>query len=306
MVLGRNKKPAEPEVGRRRQAAGQPTGSPAFSYYARSNRPLERPAEAPDRRNSPVAEPSKRRRLQLRALVSRLPLILVVVAVGLLLFKVLTLSSSPRVVVVGQDASYIQESGVYAQAAQKLLATSKLNAFKPTADLNGVAKRMQTEFPELQTVSITAPLVGNKPIVYVMPARSGIVLQAGGTSYAVNGSGVVLAEVADPSKPQGIRVVDQAGVRPVPGKRILPASTISFLQRFGYQLQAKGQTVDSMTLPAANPYEVDVRLSGKSYLVKTNVQGNPVEQAGTALAVLNQVNPAEYLDVRVPGRVYYK
>lgn len=305
-MFGRNKKPVEPDVGRRRQAADRPGSSPAFSYYSSTNRTLDRSPEAPDRRGSPVAEPAKRRRLQLRSLASRLPLILVVVAVGLLLFKVLTLSSSPRVVVVGQDASYIQESGVYAQAAQKLLATSKLNAFKPTADLNGVAKRLQTEFPELQTVSITAPLVGSKPIVYVMPAQSGILLQVGDTSYAVNGSGVVLAEVADPSKPQGIRVIDQAGVQPVPGKRILPASTISFLQRFGYQLQAKGQAVDSMTLPAANPYEVDVRLTGKPYFVKTNVQGNPVEQAGTVLAVQNQVSPAEYLDVRVPGRVYYK
>ncbi len=306
-MFGRSKKPAEPEAGRRRQSASQPGGSPAFSYYASKNRSLERPADEPVRRESSVSTPGGRRpKLQLRTVAGRLPLIFVIVAVVLLAAKMLTLSSSPRVVVVGKDASYVQESGVYAQAAQKLLASSKLNAFKPTADLGGVAARLQTEFPELQAVSITATLIGSKPVVYVMPAQSGVVLQVGDTSYAVNGSGVVLATVADPAAVKGIRVIDQTGVKPVPGKRILPASTIEFLQRYGYQLQAKGQAIASMTLPAANPYQVDVRLGGKPYYVKTNVQGDPVEQAGATLAVLGQANPVEYLDVRVPGRVYYK
>ncbi len=312
-MFGRNKKSVEPDNGRRR-GANQAESRPAFSYYSSVNRPPERPAEVSSRRGSPVADQAVEHTNRLRAVTARLPLLLVLALVVACLVKVLTLSSAPRVIVVGgvdnsTEAAYVQENGVYAQAASKLLSSNKLNAFKLTADLNGVSAEMQREFPELQTVSITAPFIGNKPVVYVMPAQAGILLQTSDGTYAVNGSGVVLTEITGQTSLKSVKVIDQTGVQAVPGKRILPASTVDFIQQLNYQLGAGKQTVESMTLPASSAYQVDVRLAGKPYFIKTNLQGSPVEQAGTAIATVEQLgdsNPAGYLDVRVPGRVYYR
>ncbi len=308
-MFGKSKKPVEPELERRRTAINQAQSSrPAFSYYSSQNRPGERSAEPISRRGSQVEETDEQRKHRVRNLTARLPLLFVLALIVVCMVKILTLGSNPRIIVVGNgsEASYVQDSGVYADEAAKILRSNKLNAFKLTADLNGASKQLQQAFPELQTVSITAPFIGSRPVVYVMPAQAGIILQTGSGSYAVNGSGVVLREVTDVSREVAVKVLDQTGVQAVPGKRILPASTVNFIQRLNYQLTAGKQTVTSMTLPATNAYEVDVRLSGKPYFIKTNLQGDPMEQAGAALATLGQASPAEYLDVRVPGRAYYK
>ncbi len=66
-----------------------------------------------------------------------------------------------------------------------------------------------------------------------------------------------------------------------------------------------------MTLPVGTS-ELDVRLAGQPYSVKFNLEsGTARQQAGTFLATESKlksqnVTPAEYIDVRVDGRAYYK
>ena len=304
-VFGRTKKQA-PEEPLRRQPISRSEPRPAFSYYA--NRSVDRgDVRRVDR--SEGLQPRPRRNP--KRLLGKLPYLLLLALVIVCGVKMLSLSNQPRVIVVGQgtDASYVQTAGLYADATHKLLATSSLNHFKLTADFNGVSSQLQRQFPELETVSITAPFIGNKPIVYVMPASPGVLLQTSdGGTYAVNASGVVLAEITGNTSLPGVRVTDQTGIKPEVGKRTLPASTIAFIQTLAQQFAAAKLPVTTMTLPAASAFEVDVNLQGKSFAIRTNLQVDPAEQAGAAVAVLNQLGsstPGSYLDVRVPGRAYY-
>lgn len=307
-MFGRSKPEQAPDATRRRTQVGQSEGRQAFSYYTSTNRVPERVANDMPRRESPNTE-ERRKKYRPRS-IGRTLSVGIIILIGLICAaKILTLSGTPRVVVMssGTDATYIQDNGIYAQAAQKLLEKSKLNGFKLTADLTGVSSKLKAEFPELQAVSMTLPIIGNRPIVYIMPAQTDIVLRSGDSNFAVNSSGVVLTELTGSTSSKAVTVIDQTGLTPMPGKRILPASTVAFIQRLNYQLIAGKQNVSSIILPASSAYEVNVQLEGRVFYVKVNLQGEPVEQAGAILAsIANGVGPSEYLDVRVPGRVYYK
>jgi hypothetical protein len=207
------------------------------------------------------------------------------------------------------SASYLQSSQIYETAASKLLSNSITNRTKITANLSGTAAALQTEFPELQAVSITLPLIGNRPLVYVQAAQPSVIVQSvHGGSFALNTTGLVLARVGD--VPAGIPlVVDQSGVTPQPGKRYLPGSTISFIQTMEYQLAAAQIPAAAFVLPTGQPYELDVRLEGKQFVVRSNLQADSLVQSGVIIGTLKHLGaslPGSYLDVRTPDRAYYK
>ena len=297
----------EPERGRERRAnRGSSATSPAFSYY--SNRPPETPRVRAVQR----VEQSKRgrgRRLPRLSLAGApfWPLVVVVVVCAA---KVLILSTHPKIVVVGKttvSSSYIHSTDAYTAAAQRALASSLTNHTKLTVDLGGTARTLERQFPELQTVSLGVPLISNRPIVYVQIAQPSIVLQTGGGNYALNASGLALARVQ--ALPNDVPLLsDQSGTTPSPGKQYLPSSTVNFVQTVAYQLKAKHLAVSTFVLPAQSPYELDVRLEGKAYLLRMNLTTDALTQSGAAIATLDQLSadPGSYLDVRVPGRVYYK
>ncbi len=311
MRLGKSK--TEPERQRQRSGA-RPTHNSAFSYYAtRSPEKPERNAAAvlPRRSVSQQEAAVVRPRYASRRFLSALPFWIILVVVAVCAIKLLSLSSNPRVVIVGQqaNASYVQLASVYGAAAQKLLSANKANGLKLTADVSGVSASLRQEFPELEGVSITVPLVGNRPIVYVMPSQSSLLLSTAGTNYVLNNSGVVLAKATTAAPKGGVVVTDQTGITPVIGKQLLPASTMAFISSVNYQLKAAHVSVSGMTLPQGSTYELDVQLAGKPYTVRMNLQADATQQAGALVAVLTKLGgtqPGQYIDLRVPERVYYK
>jgi hypothetical protein len=224
--------------------------------------------------------------------------------------KVLSLSTRPKVVVVGSTAvssTYLQPTDTYAAAAQHALSSSITNRTKLTVDLDGTAKTLERQFPELQTVSLGVPLISSRPIIYVQVAQPSVILQAGSSNYALNTSGLVLARVQ--TVPSHVPVLtDQSGATPKLGKQYLPSSTVQFVQTVAYQLQAAHLAVSTFVLPAASPYELDARLEGKPYAIRMNLTADALTQSGAAIGTVQQLagDPASYVDVRVPGRVYYK
>lgn len=303
MWLRKNKPEAEQgrPPGRQVDRAG---GPPAFSYY--TNQSSDAPRNRLQSRTEPQEGERPKRRLGSRVYVW-LTITLAVVCLG----KITLLGTSPKIIVVGSASvanTYTQADTVYAAAAQKILGGSIANRSKLTVDLNGTARALERQFPELQAVSLGVPLVGNRPVVYVQVARPSLVVQTGSDLYALNKSGIVLAKVD--SQPTDIPlIVDQSGNRPRPGKQFLPSSTVTFLQTVVFQLAQAHLDVSVFALPREAPYELDVRLDGKGYYLRFNLQADALTQSGAAIAALQHLNgaePATYLDVRVPGRVYYK
>jgi len=306
-MFGRKNKNAVEQGSTRRRVDRSGGPGPAFSYY--SNRTPETPRERPQPRQEP-SQTGKSRRLP-RMVGSQLPLWLLMALAVVCVFKVLALGTSPKVIVVGKSsvsANYLQSTDIYATAAHKLLTSSITNRTKLTVNLDGTARALEHEFPELQTVSLGVPLVGSRPIVYVQVAQPSVVLQTTHGNYALNKAGLVLAKLQ--SVPSGVPlVVDQSGTTPKPGKQFLPSSTVAFVQTVQYQLAAAHMSISTFVLPPGSPYELDVHLAGQSYAVRCNLQADALTQSGAAIAVIQKlgtVTPANYIDVRVPGRAYYK
>jgi len=306
-MLGR-KKPVEIVQGRERRPQDRAGANPAFSYYASQRTP-----ETTERRSSPRQEtpqPTKRT-LRLPRSLAQVPFWLLLTVAVVCLVKVLFLSTSPKVVILGStsvSSTYAQSVSVYAAAAQAQLRSSLTSHSKLTVNLNGTSSALEHQFPELQAVSMTVPLVSNRPIVHVQIAQPSVIVQTGQGNYALNKSGIVLAKLR--TMPSGVPVVsDQSGGTPSPGKQYLASSTVSFVQTVAYQFSAAQLPIATFVLPSASLYELDVRLDAKPYTIKCNLQGDPLVQSGAAIATLQHLGastPASYLDVRVPDRVYYK
>jgi hypothetical protein len=310
-MFGRKNK-IEPEQGRApgRQVDRSGGPGPAFSYY--NNRGPEVRRERTQIRTDRVEQPEtgKSRRLP-RSFSAQLPFWLLVALGVVCVAKVLLLSTSPKVIVVGRSpvsANYLQPTTVYADAAHKLLSSSITSHSKLTVDLDGTARAMEREFPELQMVSMGLPLVGSRPIVYVQVATPTLILQTAHGDFALNKSGVVLAKLH--TIPADVPlVVDQSASVPKPGKQYLPSSTVTFVAIQSYQLAAAHLSVSTFVLPAGSPYELDAHLAGQAYALRFNLQEDALTQSGAAIATLQHLEgaiPASYIDVRVPGRVYYK
>src|SRR5690606_27795741 len=102
----------------------------------------------------------------------------------------------------------------------------------------------------------------------------------------------------------------QSGLQIEEGMPVLTKEDIDFINVIFAQLVADDQSVASATLPPiAN--ELHIRLSGQKYFVKFNMEGDARYQVGAFLAVKQKLQadgrkPADYIDVRVEEKVYYR
>lgn len=310
-MFGRKPKQPTPnqEVTRRQVQRGNTPA--AFSYYSvRANNPAEWRSKPQASTTTQKDEKKRGAKISKRAFFSGLPFWLFLIVIFVCAVKMLTLSDNPKVVVVGAtDASdHLQSDAVYTAATQKLLDSSFTNRCKLTVNTNGITQSLKREFPELIDVSVSVPLVSNRPVVYIQPASQSLVLESTSGNYSINSTGFVLSRLS--SLPAGAPlVVDQSGLIPESGEQLLPSSTVSFVQTVAYQLNAAHLDISTFVLPAGSPYELDARLEGQPYMVRLSLVSDPLTQSGAAIATIEQLGntkPSSYVDVRVPGRVYYK
>jgi cell division septal protein FtsQ len=312
----RNRQTPPLRTSRNRSAATPPAGqNRTFSYYSsRSQSELKTGREAVQNKPPIRRLPTRLQRLRRHSGWFAASLVLAVLGV-----YELQLSTMPKVVSVAatSDAPFLQDGQTYQQAAHELFNASASNRNKLTVNASGIAAKLQKQFPELQQVSISLPIIGSTPTVYVRPAEPALVLAAANGTYIVDENGRALAEATAGTNLSRLNipsVTDQSSLQVRLGQQVLPRTATGFVSTVAEQLRAQKIDVQSMTLPALAG-ELDVYLTGKSYFVKFNLQQGGAEiaakQAGTFIAVNKQlekqnITPSQYVDVRLEGRAYYK
>lgn len=227
-----------------------------------------------------------------------------------------SLSSDAKIVPVttSSNQAFLQPVNTYQAAADKLLADSILNRNKITADTDRVSQQLLAHFPELKTATVSLPLLGHRPVIYLEPAQPALILSQGTTSYVIDSTGRALMQLQPNSSiaKAGLPVVTDQGNLTVKLKQIaLSSDTVTFVQIIVQQLAAKHFTVTTMSLPPAAS-ELDVHLASQPYFIKFNLENNdPLQQVGTFLATQahlagQNITPGQYFDVRVDGRAYYQ
>jgi hypothetical protein len=229
------------------------------------------------------------------------------------------LVSTPDVVslVPAADAPFLRDTRVYTEAAAKLIGSSATNRNKMTINTAGIASGMQAQFPELHSVTVAVPLIGDTPTVYIRPADPELTLVTAGGTFIIDRHGRALGEPRASGQYSQLglpTVTDQSSLTFKLGDQALPRSTALFIRTVARQYDAQRATIKAMTLPAGRS-ELDVYPSGKQYFVRYNIQDATEKaaelQSGAYFAANRhltgkRITPSQYVDVRLQGRVYYR
>lgn len=299
---------SKPETPRR--PAQQPGRNQAiYSYYASRTR-----AEAPlGREPLPPAVAARQWRSHW---LRNVPAAAAIAMIGVSVLYCLSLQTTPKIIQIKAEGSpeLVRDSAIYQEAAQRVLRQSLLNRSKLGVDTAGLNRALKAEFPELSEVNVTIPLISRRPVISLSLAEPALVIsgQSGG-AYVLDENGRVILPASEIEHFNSLDlpvVSDQSGLKIELGKIVLTRSDVAFIKELYGQLRAKNLNVELLSLPAVAS-ELHMRLSGAGYFVKFNLAAEARQQAGTFIAVKERLEaerriPAEYVDVRVDEKAYYR
>ncbi len=234
----------------------------------------------------------------------------IVALVAVIFFQLVYVGSNGRVLDAGGGVS--QESlDDYSQTFKALLSKGVLNRTKLTLDVKGIEKELQKAHPDIESVTVSTPILGSRPEARVTVSPPAFVLYQQGQGFILSESGYVSLLPEDFGDIDLLSVQDETGEPVEVSKRLIPASHVDFMQSVSYQLKSQQMAIETFILPAGQAFELRVRIVGKPYYAKFNLAEDSVLQSGALAATVKQLDeqgksPSEYVDVRVPGKVYYK
>lgn len=299
----------------RRQAQPQPGRSTVFSYYAQQNTKTNssrRKTEDSERKLQPTESISLG---QGRAGALRhIPLILTTVVLILGIIYNTTLSTNAQVItdsVTESQTNFLRDKSVYQAALDELFSESALSRSKLTIDTQELADKLSAQFPELADVTITLPLVGTRPVVHLQATQPALLLVSNDQAYVLDNRGIVLMDAKDlKSSQELITVTDESGLEIQKGSAALSTEQVAYITSLRYQLSASKLNISKVVLPA-QPQQLNVYIDGVSFYGKFLFSTDSRVAAGSFIAVKKQLDrsgekPRQYIDVRIPGRVFYK
>ncbi len=249
--------------------------------------------------------------------IQHIPTLLLVIAVAISLFYISTLDPSPKIILIdGQEVSKavsLRDSSVYQVAAQDYIKGSIVNRSKFLIDSDGLSRELKSQFPEIAVATVTLPIMGRRPVIELQATQPAFILTSGSTSMLIGSNGIALVDVKDASDVGSLNlraVSDESGVKLEAGKPALPQEQAQFIAIIVEQLEKQGYTIESLTIPKS-AYDLNVRITGKGYYGKFNILEDPLQQAGSFIALSKKLEaaktpPSEYIDVRVGERVFYR
>jgi hypothetical protein len=313
----KKRRPNDQKRARKPASTDNGLGSqPVFSYHARSARTepggTRRASKslwtAPDK-------PSASRR-QPRSWLKRVLVLAGTIAVLAFAINSLLLSTNPAVVAVADTKGrqlLLRDQQIYQEAARKALRGSWANTNKVTADTAKITQDIKKQFPELEKVSVTLPIVGRQPVVYLQPAEPALLLKSANSIFVLSESGRAVLDVRQVRQAEklGLPLVqDQSGLPITLGSAALPGDDVTFITEVAGQLKAKKIKITEIVLPRGTS-ELNIRIEGAPYFVKFNLRGDARAEAGAFLAVKQHLErenttPSVYIDVRVENKAYYR
>jgi len=228
--------------------------------------------------------------------------------IGFIIYSMLV-SPTPKIITNSQTYHPIAD---YKKAAQQYLG-SLTNRNKITLNEQAIVQKLQERFPEIAGAYIELPVLSQTPLIHLNIAQPSFTLINNNFSYIVDSQGVAVAksnqENISPIN-NNIYVTDQSGFIAKAGLQVMSASAVQFIDSLTAQLKHANVPVKAIVLPPL-AQELYLQTTDRPYLVKFFLGGDVLQQTGQFLASRHQFDtkggqPSTYLDVRVPGKVYYK
>jgi len=196
----------------------------------------------------------------------------------------------------------------YQRSLQDYFASRPLQRFGFALDANQLQDFMRTQHSELANFTISRQWYGGGVQFVAAFRKPLLVWQTGGTRLYVDDQGIAFRY--DMYGTPLVSVEDQSGIAPDVGTSVVSQRFIKFLGRMvGAVNKADKGQVSSIIIPASTR-EVDLKLQGREYPIKTEIDRDPLQQAQDIVVALNyfdahSVKP-QYIDVRVSGKAFYK
>jgi hypothetical protein len=284
----------------RQRVAERSTSKVPLTFYRQGD---SQPASDSPFRNKERPSPGKIQRF----FAGLLDGIIILALVAGLIYS-LFINSTPKIVL--SNGSYNYHSTItYKEAAQKYLNSLK-NRNKITFDQQGVVDSMQKQFPEIAAAYIELPVFAQTPVVHLSISKPSLLLNNNGKHLIVTEEGYAVFEPASFNTKNLTTVEDQSGFNAEAGKQVISSSSVKFIDELLKQLKHANIQLGQLILPP-KAQELDLRAKDRPYYVKVYLGGDVLQQAGQFIAARHQfekdnTQPSEYLDVRVPGKIYYK
>lgn len=315
MLPGRSQRNREPSA---RRATAQQQRAPVFSYYAGQRRRGHVDGASSDRASRQQADRSvsrARSALNGHQFAWRyIPTYLACLVFVCAFVYVLLLSSDPRVVIEQQPGIVQRDASVYESGVRAEWNKSFRNRTKFTTSTTQTRQEILDNYPELSDVRVQLPLVGRRATIVLVPAAPALQIQAQNGVFYVDVHGKALVDTSHVERVDSVPTVQDDTVLTVdPGKTVLPQSQVAYIVQLVTELKAADLEVQSLTLSDTSANQLDIRLTGQKYYIKTQMEtDSDVRQVvGAYLATSKKlesdgIRPGEYIDVRIPDKVFYK
>jgi hypothetical protein len=244
------------------------------------------------------------------------PTIISFLVILIVIFYISTLNSNPEIDIVNSPSTvkYLHSPSQYKHTIAGILNSSILNRSKFTVDSNSIARQIESDYPELDSATVIIPITGHSLEVVLKASTPVINLENSTGYYLLNDNGIAILKFDSLEQMESTKLVtlnDQSNSPVHLGSSFISSNTVSFIKSIIYQYTKKGLSVQVMTLPDS-PYELDVQSRGQTYIVKYNLLDDVNYQIGTYFTIINyikannQSTPSQYIDLRVPGKAFYK
>lgn len=284
--------------------AASAASAPVFSYHAQRSH---------DTRNTGRYETLSVPRRAWKPSLKYLPSWLAVSAIIISLGYASTLQSVPVIDITTPDGALNRSEQTYQDAVSASLRRSPLSYTKWTINTDMIARDLQQTFPEVQRVSVNLPLLARRPIVQIKTAEPVFLLAStNGATYYIDSDGQAVIRPGDLERPlSGVVTVRDASAIDVTARaQVVPTATVAFVQDVTRQFADKSIAIDYIELPAV-AYELRVKPKDDNHYVKFYLEEESRVQIGTYFAAREQIasnalTVNEYVDARIPGRLFVK
>lgn len=231
----------------------------------------------------------------------------VLLVCGVLALLVVNFIATPQVI-FGQASTRQPQTKVYQEAITKYFDDHPFERFSFMLKPQDVQAELARQHPEIVTIGIEREWYGGNT-TFVMAFRQPLLTwKTGAKQFYVDAQGVAFTynHFAEPT----LAVTDQSGIPPDDSGVVASTRFVRFLGQIVAAINSYGKgNVQAVIIPAATR-QIDLKLEGREYVIKTNTDRDPLQAAediANSLKYFDEKNiKPEYIDARVAHKAFYK
>jgi hypothetical protein len=217
---------------------------------------------------------------------------------------ILQFTASAAVSAVGISAQLDQQ---YEKVIQDYLATRPVERLRFLMNRDSLNNYVKAKLPEVASIDIGDHGGFGKTVFNVSIREPLVGWSIQGKQQYVDASGTAFTRNYYPAP--SVQIVDNSGIRPESGQ-VASNRFLSFVGRAVGLAKVQGYKVIQVAIPAATTRQVELRIEGLDYPVKLSVDrgaGEQIEDMVRSIHWFQQhIQPPQYIDVRVSGKVFYR